>query len=513
MHRERSVSSLLLAGLFSVSLAAGCGSDAPNTGPGSEPCAAQRCLPGGGSATTGGGDASSGGSSTGGDSGGASGDRGGSGDHGGGGSPSAGSGGMAPADPALQQRIAEAIASIQSDTCFAQDDTTQCDWGEFQVAPAQFNMAKSTGEAILVIDDFSAFVPGLVRYRNRLLGFYRINGEQVQAQLLSVRLPRRLGEALVSFAGPEVISARALSPIIDAVTASYGKLTLLSYGHGGLVFSHLIELVPEQPLVLLDMAQLLDIPPGICAGIDEQTLAAAGAHFAAVAASLQQVMTEQHVHFINASFGSTVPDLATAWQRTCGGAVPSNTRLQQLLHVYEPIYDVLFNSEGVITAHAAPLSLGSPADFPFDQASAAYPNQVRVGFISSLSSGLDEVGRGVVQKVEQIPAAGDADVYFNWDCETLNGCAEPHYQFAGDFGLALGAVPFMSTSFIDPLALARLVNLRYANHGAEPMSNALIQTLRQELTPALCGAGGDQPCVYQDPIPHRELEPYRLGYE
>jgi hypothetical protein len=45
------------------------------------------------------------------------------------------------------------------------------------------------------------------------------------------------------------------------------------------------------------------------------------------------------------------------------------------------------------------------------------------------------------------------------------------------------------------------------------MSNALVQALRQELTPSLCGDGGGQPCVYQDPIAHRQLEIYRLGYE
>jgi hypothetical protein len=70
----------------------------------------------------------------------------------------------------------------------------------------------------------------------------------------------------------------------------------------------------------------------------------------------------------------------------------------------------------------------------------------------------------------------------------------------------------MSTSYVTPLAVARLVNLRYANHAGEPMSNALVRALERELTPPLCGDGGDQPCVYQDPIAHRQLEPYRLRY-
>jgi len=54
--------------------------------------------------------------------------------------------------------------------------------------------------------------------------------------------------------------------------------------------------------------------------------------------------------------------------------------------------------------------------------------------------------------------------------------------------------------------------LRYANHKNEQMSNALVQALKRELTPSLCGDSGIHPCVYQDPIVHRQLEPYRLHY-
>ena len=141
---------------------------------------------------------------------------------------------------------------------------------------------------------------------------------------------------------------------------------------------------------------------------------------------------------------------------------------------------------------------------------------MRVGFISSLNSGLDDLGRGTVQKADQFPVDGDADVYLNWGCEVGEvppTCDEPHYQLAAPFGLGTGTVSFMSSSYVDPLGLARLVNLRYANHGTEPMSNTLVQALRQELTPSLCGGAGDQPCVYQDPIRHSQLELYRLGYE
>jgi len=418
-----------------------------------------------------------------------------------------------PGDPVLQHRIDDAVASLQADTCFAQGDPSRCDWADYDIAPARFDMARSTGEAILVIDDFGAgLFPELVRYRNRLLGFYRIDGDKLEAQVLSVHLPRRLGDVLVSFADPEFIPAHALTRVASAAASTYGKLDLLYLGHGGVVFGFLVELVPEQPLVLLDMAHLLELPPELCHGLDPQALATATAHVAAVAASLKQVMTDHNVHFVNASFGSTVPVLATDWARTCGGAVPDGEQLQQLLHIYDPVYDVLFHSPGVIAAHAS-ANLGSPADFPFDQVTARYPNRVRVGLFSSLRSGLDDLGRGAVQKVEQYPVDGDADVYFNWGCETLGPCADRSYQLVGAFGLASGPLLVMSSSYINPLGLARLVNLRYANHDGEPMTDGLIQTLKQELTPSLCGPDGAQPCVYQDPIVHEQLELYRLSYQ
>jgi hypothetical protein len=428
---------------------------------------------------------------------------------------SGGSGGEIVPPLELENRIDEAVDKIQSDPCFAADDSSLCEWANYEVGPARFDMARSTGEAVLLIDDFGAgFYPELVRYRNRLRGIYRVNGERVEPQVLSVHLPKRLGDVLASFAGPEFIPARALARVGSAATAVYGKLDLLYYGHGGVVFAHAVELVPDQPLVLLDLSGFLDVPPAICAGIDEQTLADTTAHFAAIAASLKQVMSDENVRFINASFGSTVPNLAVDWARTCGGEPPSNEQLRQLLHVYDPIYDLLFDSEGVLTAQAA-ANLGSPADYPFDQVSSKYPNRVRFGFISSRSSGLDERGRGTVQKADQFPLLGDADVFLNWGCEGAVEplCSEPHYEFAATFGLGTATVPLMSTSYVDPLGVARLVNLRYARHQAEPMSNTLIRTLRAELTPSLCGDGGAEPCVYQDPFAHRQLEPFRLGYE
>jgi hypothetical protein len=425
----------------------------------------------------------------------------------------------APASPdsndglSLQARINLAVQRITADTCFARPDTSGCEWADYGIGPAYFNMAVSTGEAILMVDDVGdGALPQLVRYRNRILGLYRVNGETIEARTPSVHLPKRLGDALVSFADPDFIAASLLTMVAQAANTAYSKVPLIFLGHAGVVFSHLVELAPEQPLVFLDLTGLLGLLPSLCAHVDDVTLATARAHFAAIASSLRQLMSHHNVRFVNASFGDTAQTLATDWSRTCGSAVPSQDVLRQLLHLYDPIYDALFNTEGVITAHAA-ANLGDPLDFPFDQVSPAFGNRVRLGFISSRDSGLDEFGRGTVHKAEQFPGNNShADVFVNWRCEAFVGCADPHYELAGLFGLGTNALPIMASSYVNPLGLGRLINLRYANHDDEPMSNALIQTLKQELTPALCGQGGAQPCVYQDPIAFRQLEVYRQHY-
>lgn len=411
----------------------------------------------------------------------------------------------------LQTRIDLAVQRIQSDTCFAQTDGSGCTWADYTVGPASFDMEPSTGEAILIVDNFDAGVkPQLVRYRNRIRGLYHVQGDALIHQDAVVHLPKSLGDALVSLAGPDFVPSSALTAVGQAA-AVYSKLGLVFLGHGGVIWGHLVELAPEQPLVTLELDGLFGIRPALCDGVTQPALDAAAMHYSKVAASLRAVIAQHNVRFINASFGDTVQTIATDWSRTCGTAVPSGETLRKLLHLYDPIYNTLFGSPGVVTAHASS-NLGDPADFPFDQVTAAFANRVRVGFISSLDSGLDAQGRGTVHKAEQFPRDGDADVYVNWGCEAFVGCADPHYEMAGTYGLGAFAVSVMSSSYVTPLGLGRLINLRYANHAAEQMSNALIQTLKAELTPSVCGASGDQRCVYQDPILHHQLEVYRRAY-
>lgn len=148
-------------------------------------------------------------------------------------------------------------------------------------------MEPSTGEAILIIDRLADFMPELLRYRKRIAGYYRISGDRLEPQIDSVRLPKRFGDVLLSFAGPDFIPASSLAALGRVAMPAYAKLNLPNTaGHGGIVLGHLLDLVPEQPLVLLDTGSLFSIPPEICQlGIDSQRLVAATAHNATIATS------------------------------------------------------------------------------------------------------------------------------------------------------------------------------------------------------------------------------------
>ena len=52
-----------------------------------------------------------------------------------------------PLDPALQRRVDDAIDSIRADTCFTQDDTSQCLWDDYEIAP-KFIMRGTISSAV-----------------------------------------------------------------------------------------------------------------------------------------------------------------------------------------------------------------------------------------------------------------------------------------------------------------------------------------------------------------------------
>jgi len=70
--------------------------------------------------------------------------------------------------------------------------------------------------------------------------------------------------------------------------------------------------------------------------------------------------------------------------------------------------------------------------------------------------------------------------------------------------------PWARSADIAPSASVSLA--QFPPDGDADVTNELIQTLKHEMVPMLCGDDEAQSCVYQDPIVHHRLEVYRKKY-
>jgi hypothetical protein len=436
---------------------------------------------------------------------------------GGGGSPSAPP--AAPPEPpplggpgAALERARSAIAA---DTCFAQAQTSGCNWTEHAYAPREFAMERNTGEAIMIVDEFATLPLRAYRFRNRIKGFYRVTASGLGDATGSWRLPAVLAQVLDQYSGPAHVAAQTLAPLSSAIAARYPVLDLDSTGHGSYVFSLLADSNPHQPLVLVHGINLAEAAPAdYCdatgsPAVQARLLAASQA----VADKLRAVMAEHNVRFINYSQGHSVSVLVENWPKVCKTAVPAEPVLRAKLAAYGPMYKVLFGTPGVITAHAA-ADGNSALDFPYDQASPDWPNRLRVGFFTSLKSGLDAEGRGDVGSLTAWPAGGRADIYVNTGVMPTRPFAygETPLLQLDTYGVGLFPISAPTTSWVTPLALTRLINVRYSQFDGQAMSDTLVQQVLAGAVPARCA---DQPggrCHFQDPLLHGQVEAVRLGY-
>lgn len=427
---------------------------------------------------------------------------------------------MAPpfvAGPELRARIEEAKAYVLSDTCFQEDpDASRCDWGDFPFRPEEFVLNKSTGEAILIVDTFSALPPRAIRYKNRIKNFFRVDSEGNVAPVASSwRAPTRLFKVLSSFASPDVIPAQTLRPLHEALDKVYGFYSAGSAGHGSYVFSLLVEANPQQPFVLLDNPTLQSYAlTELCdtSGAPE-ILDRLRARSQRVADELRRLMRELNVRFVNLSSGLTLPVLRADWMAHCKGPLPGDEVLRAKMNAYAPIMDALFNTEGVFTAHAA-TNASKPLDQPFDLPSSQYPNRLRVGYLTVLDSGLDGQGRGDHRRLTGSPGPISVDIYLN--SGVLPQRPFPHNRTpllqVDEFGTNTLPISQTATSWIAPLALSRFIHARYTTAPEKELSDALIAHIKNVMTPAVCADLPGDVCIYQDPLRNGQTEAQRLGY-
>ncbi len=418
----------------------------------------------------------------------------------------------------LNARIDAVLARVEADTCFRQHpDGEGCAWGEFPYRPDAFQMAQDTGEAILVMDDFNDRLPPFaIRYKNRLRAYLQVSPEgDVVPASKAWRVPVGLYQALSAFALPEFIPAEALRPLSAPLSRAYRVVEHDSAGHGPYVLKLLLENNPHHPIVVLEFPYFQQFArqefcdPSEAPEVQER-LRLRTQH---VATALRARMRELNVRFVNASNGMMLDSLRLEWPRHCEGPLPSDSVLRAKLAAYAPIYDTLFHTPGVFTAHSA-IDASGPEDFPYDFPSEAFPNRLRFGFFNSLDSGLDARGQGPTAALQGWPALHNVDVY-------LNSGVIPRRPFPYNstpllaldaFGTDLAPASSVTTSWITPLGLSRFIHLRSTLAAGQELTDALITSLEEALVPTGCGELPAGRCLYQDPLLHGQVEAVRLGY-
>ncbi|NOK16494.1 hypothetical protein [Corallococcus carmarthensis] len=421
-------------------------------------------------------------------------------------------------DPVLADQIEAVRQAVLADRCFReQPDVSVCNWGDFAYNPSQFAMSQNTGEAILVIDDFPTLPPRAIRYKNRIKGYFRVNGQgQVGAVPFSWRAPVTLFQGLSTFATPDFHPAEQLRALREPLASTYGFYDVAgNSGHGSYVLSLLVEANPHQPLVLLDTLSfhgfaLEDFCDASGSQASQDRLRARAS---TVASQLRGLMAAQGVRFVNLSAGMTLEAVRQEWTSYCAGPRPDDNVLRGKLNAYRPIYDALFHTPGVFASQAA-ISAPSPQDNPFDFPSADFPNRLLVGYFTLLESGLGPDGRGPYSLISGWPERANVDIYVNTGVLTYRPFdynKTPLLQVDG-FGVDIQPITRATTSWVAPLALSRFVNARYAHFNGIEMSDALIPLVMRRMMPVLCDDLPGRSCMYQDPLLYGQVEAVRLNY-
>jgi hypothetical protein len=421
-------------------------------------------------------------------------------------------------DEALVQRIETMRERVLADSCFReQKDGETCDWVDHTYDPAEFAMEESTGEAILLVDTIPTLSPAMFRHRRRIQGYYRPTPEGTLAPVTSTwHLPATLHEVLDAFATPRFIPSGWLRPLNEPLHQTYRGSFAGAATHGNFVFSVLVESTPRQPLILLDGLGFESFAPDLFCDPSPapETLAALRERSQRVADSLQRLMRERNVRFINYSAGWTLDSMRSDWGSLCKTPSPGDEVLRARLRTLEPIMEALFHTPGVFAANSAINATGED-DFPYDFPSERYANRLRVGFITALESGLDATGRGPHEGLRVWPASSNVDVYLN--SGVLPERPSPYNRTPlltlDLFGMDLNPITRTTTSWIAPLALSRFIFLRDGTYADREMSDELVATIIEHMVPSGCEDLPGGRCIYQDPLKHGQTEAIRLGYQ
>ena len=414
----------------------------------------------------------------------------------------------------LANRISAGLTGIEEDECFHQaGDHINCDFQSFSVDISFVDNGFLTREAILIVDELVPAVE-MLRDRNRILGNYRVesNGKIAPVQA-NWYLPLVFGDIVTAFASSPFIPSEDLIELGVELEETYSDHVPVVGSHGLAVYNILSNLVPNHPIVFLDNNLLTfnqSMPEVFCAvdstDPDDGNLSALREHSEQFSTSLQELLVSHNIRFINASFGYTIETIRGPWPSVCETELPDEAVLLAILEAYRPIFDVLFNTDGVFTAHAG-FESPNNTHFPYDQVSPGFPNRLRVGVLAHNGSDIPAGGLSSIPvEYSPVPSIEDADIFVNSGCNTLGNCrGERPLSLAGLYGMGRITFPIPQTSFSTPLLLAHFIYKRNQPQFRDlAMDNNVVSALIGEVVHDCNDTSGI--CIYIDPLLHEQFE-------
>ncbi len=436
-----------------------------------------------------------------------------------------------------RQYAANKRQEIAALNCQQTPNLPACARTSVQFSDGRFVAEKHDDNQTIMVLDFGMQFAATLRYRSRVRGYYEIDPQSGLLRASNPRfddLPRwgvDLLQGLDNFVYRYTDAGGAAKEMPAFISAGWLRTDLNpllrgeknfagTHGatHGMTVLGPLLEYNPRASFVLVEFPSLAQTFADSFCGKDYARLQQRIRDHAE--AMRRDVMQVHGVDFINVSGGIWHESIRTAWRTAgCAGTL-SDADVHRFLKAYLPWFEVLFETPGVLGVQAG---AGGMDEQNFWLDTLELRNRVRVGSFEAFDSGLP--ANGVVGR--QAPVAQPhpwqngsrqwLDVFINAgydddDRRKLN--SSPPLYADTEYGTRLGGFGHAHTSWLAPIALSRLIHLRMSSMAGEPQNDALIQRLKQALTPEGCSYEPRDRglCKLQDPAWHKQQEIFRLGY-
>lgn len=390
----------------------------------------------------------------------------------------------------------------------------------------RFKMNLNTGEAILNVEHELSQYDTAGKFRHRFLESYEFQDGELHKWNPKVNFTPKYIEILDTIYDGNFLSGEQLELIAPKIQESY-RWILGSSNHNSTIIGSMAESNPHTPFVALDKFDPTHLfgKTVLCADDSNQESYVALKQKAwNLQSELDLMLSKHNVRYVNFSMQFPHRVLRDYIKRDCNKE-PSESYLDAIADAMVTVMESFGNREGRVLVQAA--NYGAHSVWLGDTARDRLPNAISAGGYNIFNPRIDPSGLDLDHPNLSLedayskydPIGKNADVYVNFNLDLANlknrevwssGFAHPNTHGFGLFPVGITA----STSESAPFVLSRIVNIRHDLFENETWSNDLIEKIKNKLTPQKCEGflKMEKRCLFQNPVPNRQLEVFRLNY-